>query len=162
LSPLLDQDRSQWDTRLVAEGLALLERSAAGDRVSAYHVEAAIAAAHMNAPTVDATDWNTIVELYDRLMTVAPSPVVALNRAIAIAQRDGADRGIESLEAIPDRKRLDRYPFYAAAMGELELRLGHHAVAREHFSEALALARNQTERTFLEKRRRACTPKSTD
>src|SRR5262245_46670983 len=87
LSPLLDQDRSRWDSALVAQGLALLERSAAGHEVSAYHLEAAIAAAHVAAPTADQTDWPMIVSLYDRLMTVAPSPVVALNRAVALAQR---------------------------------------------------------------------------
>jgi RNA polymerase sigma-70 factor (ECF subfamily) len=97
-----------------------------------------------------------IVSLFDRLMTVAPSPVVALNRAIAIAQRDGAERGIEELHAIADRERLNRYPFYPAAMGELELRRGNHDAAREYFSAALALARNSTERRFLEKRLRAC------
>jgi RNA polymerase sigma-70 factor (ECF subfamily) len=156
LSALLDQDRSRWDARLVAEGLALLERSAAGHELTAYHIEAAIAAAHASAPSVDETDWESIVSLYDRLMTIAPSPVVALNRAIAIGQRDGPERGIEELHAIEDRDRLDRYPFYPAAMGELELRRANREAAREHFSAALALARNPTERRFLEKRVRTC------
>jgi RNA polymerase sigma-70 factor (ECF subfamily) len=156
LHPLLDQDRSRWDDGLVARGLALLERSAVGHDVSAYHVEAAIAAAHASAPTTDETDWTLIVSLYDRLMTIAPSPVVALNRAIAIAQPDGAERGIEELHAIGDRERLSRYPFYPAAMGELELRRGNRSGAREHFRAALALARNPTERRFLEKRWRTC------
>ncbi len=88
-------------------------------------------------------------------MAIAPSPVVALNRAIAIAQRDGAQRGIEELHAIGDRERLGRYPFYPAAIGELELRRGNRDAAREHFQAALALARNPTERRFLEKRMRA-------
>ena len=101
-----------------------------------------------------------IVSLYDRLMTIAPSPVVALNRAIAIAQRDGADRGIEELHAIGDRERLGRYPFYPAALGELELRRGNRDAAREHFRAALALARNPTERRFLEKRVRECASES--
>ncbi|HMF60611.1 MAG TPA: DUF6596 domain-containing protein [Vicinamibacterales bacterium] len=156
LSPLLDQDRSRWDTRLVSQGLALLERSAAGQDVSAYHVEAAIAAAHASASSVDDTDWTSIVELYDRLMTIAPSPVVALNRAIALAQRDGAERGIEALHSIADHDRLDRYPFYPAALGELELRRGNRQAARTHFSAALALARSPMERRSLEKRLRAC------
>jgi RNA polymerase sigma factor (sigma-70 family) len=158
LNPLLDQDRSRWDGRLVSQGLELLERSAVGQGVTAYHIEAAIAAAHASAPTMDETDWALIVSLYDRLMTIGPSPVVALNRAIAIAQRDGAERGIEELHAIGDRERLRRYPFYPAAMGELELRLGHREAAREHFSAALALARNPTEQRFLERRVRACAP----
>jgi RNA polymerase sigma-70 factor (ECF subfamily) len=158
LSPLLDQDRSRWDAGLVAEGLALLERSAAGSELTAYHIEAAIAAAHASASSVDETDWESIVSLYDRLMSVAPSPVVALNRAIAVAQRDGAERGLEELHAIDGRDRLRRYPFYPAAMGELELRRGDHEAARKHFSAALALARNATERRFLQKRVRACAP----
>jgi len=156
LHPFLDQDRSRWDDRLVAQGLGLLECSAAGRELTAYHLEAAIAAAHASAPVVEETDWAFIVSLYDRLMTIAPSPVVALNRAIAIAQRDGAERGIEALQAIGDRERLDKYPFYPAAMGELELRRGNHDAARAHFSAALALARNPTEQRFLEKRVRAC------
>jgi RNA polymerase sigma-70 factor (ECF subfamily) len=124
--------------------------------VTAYHLEAAIAAAHAGAPSVDATDWTLIVSLYDRLMTLAPSPVVALNRAIAIGQRDGPQRGMEELQAIGERERLNRYPFYPAAMGELELRCGNRDAARSHFSAALALARNPTERRFLEKRVLSC------
>jgi RNA polymerase sigma factor (sigma-70 family) len=160
LNPLIDQDRSRWDGGLVADGLALLERSASGRGVTAYHVEAAIAAAHASAPTLDETDWALIVSLYDRLMALEPSPVVALNRAIAIAQRDGAERGLEALHAIGDQKRLGRYPFYPATMGELELRRGNRDAAREHFQAALTLARNPTERRFLDKRVRACTSRS--
>jgi len=156
LSALVDQDRARWDGRLVAEGLALFERSAAGEEVSAYHVEAAIAVAHASAPTLAETDWAAIVSLYDRLMAIAPSPVVALNRAIAIGQRDGAARGLDELRGIADRERLSAYPFYPAALGELELRRGDRAAARAHFREALGLARNAAERRFLEKRLQQC------
>jgi len=156
LSPLLDQDRSRWDSRLVTQGLALLERSAQGQTVTSYHLEAAIAAAHAAAPTVDDTDWNLIVSLYDRLMALTPSPVVALNRAVAMAQRDGPARGIDELHAIADRDRLHAYPFYPAAIGELELRRGNPDVARQQFSAALTLARNPTERRYLEKRVEKC------
>ena len=97
LQPLFEQDRARWNLQLVAQGLELLERSAAGSEVTAYHVEAAIASAHISAPTAAETDWPLIVSLYDRLLAITPSPVVALNRAIAIAQRDGPDRGIEAL-----------------------------------------------------------------
>ncbi|HYT73832.1 MAG TPA: DUF6596 domain-containing protein [Vicinamibacterales bacterium] len=152
LSALLDQDRSRWDAGLVAQGLALLERSAEGAALTAYHVEAAIAAAHAGAASVDDTDWASIVWLYDRLMTVAPSPIVALNRAIAVAQRDGPQRGLDELHAIAEKDRLSRYPFYPAAMGELELRRQNRDAARQHFSAALPLARNPSERRFLEKR----------
>jgi RNA polymerase sigma-70 factor (ECF subfamily) len=156
LSSLFDQDRSRWDLGLVARGLALLERSAAGHDVTVYHLEAAIAAAHAAAPGVEDIDWDLIVSLYDRLMTLTPSPVVALNRAIAIAQRDGATRGIDELRAIAGRERLDRYPFYPAAIGELELRRGNAETARLQFSAALALARNPTERRYLEKSIEKC------
>jgi RNA polymerase sigma-70 factor (ECF subfamily) len=155
LTPLADQDRSRWDARLVAEGLELLERSAAGREVTAYHLEATIAAAHAAAPSLEQTDWGAIVSLYDRLMVIAPSPVVALNRAIAIGQRDGARRGLEELLGIVDRDRLAGYPFYPAAIAELELQLGNRDAAREHFRAALPLARNSTERRFLEKRLKA-------
>jgi RNA polymerase sigma-70 factor (ECF subfamily) len=156
LRPLLEQDRSRWDARLVQQGLALLERSATGDELTAYHVEAAIAAVHAAAPSVAETDWEQVVSLYDRLLAIAPSPVVALNRAIAIAERDGAERGIEELEAIEGIERFEGYPFYPAALGELELRRGDRKRARAHFAAALAAARNATERRFLEKRVRAC------
>lgn len=156
LNPLFEQDRSQWDARLVAEGLALLERSAAGRAVTAYHLQAAIAAAHASASSRGDTDWTLIVSLYDRLMTIAPSPVVALNRAIAIGERDGADRGLEELRAIDDRGRLASYPFYPAAFGELELGRGNRGGARQWFQAAFVLARNSAERKFLEKRIRAC------
>jgi RNA polymerase sigma factor (sigma-70 family) len=156
LTSLVHQDRSRWDTGLLAEGLALLERSAAGQELTAYHIEAAIAAAHATARSVEETDWPSIISLYDRLMALAPSPVVALNRAIAIAECDGADRGLEEMHAIAERARLSRYPFYPAAMGELELRRGSPERARAHFQAALGLARNEMERRFLEKRYRSC------
>ena len=156
LHSLLDQDRRRWDPQLIADGLALLDRSAAGTTVSTYHLEAAIAAAHVNAPDVGQTDWDAIVLLYDRLMSVAPSPVVALNRAIAIGQRDGPVRGLEELRGMRDSSRLDRYPFYPAAIGEFEWRRGRGATARQHFLEAAALARNPAEQRFLERRAREC------
>jgi RNA polymerase sigma factor (sigma-70 family) len=152
LNPLLEQERSRWDTELVQQGLALLDRSAAGPVVSAFHIEAAIAAVHATARSVEDTDWGAIVGLYDRLMAIAPSPVVALNRAIAIGQRDGPEAGLEALRAIANPKRLGAYPFYPAAFGELELRRGNPEAAREHFSAAVRLARNDAERRFLEKR----------
>ena len=156
LSALVDQDRSRWDVRLLSEGLALFERSAAGEQVSAYHLEAGIAVVHASARSLEETDWAAIVSLYDRLMDMAPSPVVALNRAIAVAQRDGAERGLEELHAIADRERLSDYPFYPAALGELELRRGHRPIARKHFQTALRVARNGMERRFFEKRLRSC------
>ncbi len=156
LNPLLEQDRSRWDTQLVQQGLALLDRSAAGPVVSPFHIEAAIAAVHATARSVEDTDWGAIVGLYDRLMAIVPSPVVALNRAIAIGQRDGPERGVHALREIADRERLSSYPFYPAAFGELELRRGYVKTARQYFAVAVGLARNDAERRFLERRVRHC------
>jgi RNA polymerase sigma-70 factor (ECF subfamily) len=152
LSALADQDRSRWDAARVAEGLALLGRSARGDELTAYHLEAAIAAEHASAPSFAETDWATIGSLYDKLMAVAPSPVVALSRAIALAEKDGPEAGLLALRAIDDSERLAAYPFYQAAFGELELRRGDPAAAAAHFRAALAVARSEPERRFLEKR----------
>ena len=152
LQSLWEQDRSAWNHALIAEGQELLDRSAAGDELTAYHVEAAIAAVHAAAPTVAGTDWNAIVSLYDRLMEIAPSAVVALNRAIAIAQRDGPDQGIEAIERIADRERLGAYPFFPAALGELERRRGNVGEARTYFGQALRLARSDAERRYIERR----------
>ncbi len=156
LNSLLEQDRSQWDQGLVAEGVRLLEVSAKGSKVTEYHVEAAIAAVHARAQRMEDTDWAAIVALYDTLMKIRPSPIVALNRAIAVAQEEGPERGLEEIGLIADRERLDGYPFYWAALGELELRQTRYAVAQEHFREALGVARNPMERRFLEGRARAC------
>ncbi len=156
LAPLLRQDRSCWDARLIADGLGLLDRSASGSRLSAYHLEAAIAAVHAAAPSVEETDWQDVVSLYDRLLALSPSPVVALNRAIAVAQLDGPERGLIELHGIDGRERLAAYPFYPAAIAELELRRGDRAAAREGFRVAIGLARNAAERRFLELRLRSC------
>jgi predicted RNA polymerase sigma factor len=156
LKSLADQDRSRWDRKLVLEGLSLLELSAAGSELTAYHIEAAIASVHSAAQHVADTDWQTIVSMYDVLMAIQPSPVVALNRAIAVAQYEGSERGLDEIGAIVNRDRLAAYPFYPAALGELELRRGSLDTAREHFRTALALARNPMERRFLEQRVNAC------
>jgi RNA polymerase sigma-70 factor (ECF subfamily) len=158
LSSLYDQDRSLWDRELVTEGLQLLELSASGSELTEYHVEAAIASVHAAAPRMEDTDWGRIVSLYDTLMTIRPSPVVALNRAIAIAQRDGPRRGLDEIALIDHRERLASYPFYDATLGELELRLGRSESARAHFRAARDLARNPMEQRFLDQRIHACDP----
>jgi RNA polymerase sigma-70 factor (ECF subfamily) len=157
----LDQDRLQWDQQLIAEGLKFLDLSATGSELTEYHVEAAIASIHAYALRTQDTDWATIVSLYDTLMTIRPSPIVALNRAIAVAQNAGPERGLEEIGRIPDRDRLAAYPFYSATLGELELRRGRHKAACEHFRAALALARNPMERRFLDRRISACEPGDT-
>jgi RNA polymerase sigma factor (sigma-70 family) len=156
LSSLFDQDRSRWDQELVVEGLKLLDLSATGPELTEYHVEAAIASIHARALRAEDTDWKTIVSLYDTLMTIRLSPIVALNRAIAVAQAEGPERGLEEIRSITDRDRLAEYPFYSAALGELELRSGRHQLAREHFRAAVALAHNPMERRFFEQRMAAC------
>ena len=156
LTELSRQDRSRWDRRLIARGLELLEASARGDAVSEYHLEAAIAATHALAPTAGETPWADIVELYDALLRIRPSPVVALNRAVAVAEQLGPERGLEALRSIPGAERLAAYPFYPAALGELELRTGHVMEARGHFRAAHRLARNPAERTFLDRRLAEC------
>ena len=156
LQSLFDQDRSLWNRGLVREGLGLLELSASGSQLTEYHLEAAIASVHTSAPRAEDTDWGRIVSLYDMLVSIRPSPVIALNRAIAVAQRDGPERGLEAIGTIENRERLAAYPFYPAALGELELRRGRHATARKHFRAARALARNPMERKFLDQRMTAC------
>ena len=156
LNSLFEQDRSKWDSHLVAEGQRLLDLSATGPELTEYHIEAAIAWTHAIADCTANTDWANIVSLYDKLMMIRPSPVVALNRAIAIAEHDGPERGLEAIHAIPDSDRLATYPFYHAALGEFELRKGRHEAAQEHFRTAMALARNPMERQFLTRRMDAC------
>lgn len=162
LLQLFEQDRSRWDERLLSEGHRLLEASATGSDLTAYHLEAAIASLHMSTRDPRDTPWREIVSLYDVLMRVRPSPVVALSRALAIAQCDGPARGLDELRAIAASERLAAYPFYPAALGELELQLGRPERAREHYRAALALARNPTERRFLERRILACESSATD
>jgi RNA polymerase sigma factor (sigma-70 family) len=156
LVSFLDQDRVRWETKLINQGQELLDRSATGPELTAYHVEAAIAAAHCCAARVEDTDWGRIVWLYDKLMQLGPSPIIALNRAIAIAQHEGTERGLEELYAMENTERLAGYPFYPAAIGELELRRGRRDIARRYFRDALVLARNPMERRFLEVRISAC------
>jgi RNA polymerase sigma factor (sigma-70 family) len=153
---LADQDRGRWDAALIVEGRRRLEVSATGGELSPYHVEAAIAALHADARRSEETDWDGIVSLYDLLMNVQGSPVVALNRAVAVAQRDGPLIGLQEIARIEDKERLLGYPFYFSAMGELELRLGRLQKARPSFEAALKLARNPSERRFFEQKLREC------
>jgi RNA polymerase sigma-70 factor (ECF subfamily) len=156
LIALFYQDRTLWDRARLNDGVRLLELSASGIELTAYHIEAAMASVHAMAQRAEDTDWSKIISLYDSLMRMKASPVVALNRAIAIAQRDGPERGLAAIEAIPDLDRLASYPFHPAALGELELRRGSPERARKHFQEALARARNPMERRFFNQRLVAC------
>lgn len=156
LVALADQDRSLWNRPLIARGMELLDASAFGSEVSEYHLEAAIASLHAGAPSLEQTDWSRIVGLYDMLLDLKPSPVVALNRAIAVAQLHGPERGLEAIAAAALPESFERYPFYHAALGELKLRSGQTESARAHFEAASQAARNAMERQFLAERAGAC------
>lgn len=156
LVSFFDQDRSLWDSRLIAQGRAFLDFSASGTELTEYHIEAGIASIHTSADHAEDTDWKQIVSLYDVLMTVNPSPVVALNRAIAIAQMEGPERGLKEVNGIQGLERISSYPFYPATLGELELRRQNYSVAHAYFSTALSLARNPMECHFLQRRIDAC------
>ena len=153
---LKSQDRTQWSSELIAEGKRLLDLSAEGTELSEYHIEAAIAAVHADAPSAAETDWEMIISLYDSLMALAPSPVIALNRAIAVAQLEGPLCGISAVEEIADRDRLLHYPFYHAAVGEMRLLAGNCATAMHCFNEAQLYSRNAAEKAFFKQRAEVC------
>lgn len=154
---LLDeQDRTKWDRALIAEGMRALDRSASGPELTKYHVQAAIAAAHAAAPSPDETDWRRVLALYDDLMDIAPSGVVALNRAVAVARVHGAAAAIAELEPLRDDAALQRYFPYAAVMGGLWRELGRSEEAADWYRRALLLAANAAERRFVEKRLAQC------
>jgi RNA polymerase sigma factor (sigma-70 family) len=149
------QERGRWDVELIRRGVELLERAAEGDRVSEFHLEAAIAAKHCLAPRYEETDWRGIVGLYDLLMGVKPTPIVALNRAIAVGQLEGPAAGLAALQAIP-QAGLEGYPFFAAALGEMHRRAGRGDQAAEHYRTALAQARSPAEAAVFRQRLASC------
>lgn len=151
-----DQDRSLWDRMLIQKGLILLDQSASGTEISEYHLEAAIAAVHCRAPSVSETDWAMIVSLYDALMSLRPSPIIALNRAVAIGKSQGPEKGLEAIAQIPDAHKLNRYPFYFAARAELAAHAKHSDEASADFAQARSLARSQSERRFIEAKTERC------
>jgi RNA polymerase sigma-70 factor, ECF subfamily len=149
-----DQDRSLWDRDQIAEGKALVERALSSRRFGPYTLQAAIASVHAEAPNTAATDWAQIVGLYDVLARVEPSPVVELNRAVAVAMRDGPLAGLELIDAILARNDLVDYHLAHSARADMCRRLGRTAEARASYQKALALARQEPERRFLERRLR--------
>jgi RNA polymerase sigma-70 factor (ECF subfamily) len=146
------QDRSTWDYELIGRGFIALDRSASGTELSEYHIEASIAALHCSAPTYAGIDWAALRDLYDTLYRLKPTPIVALNRAIAIGKAEGAAAGLDALSRIADSDRLAAYPFYAAAEGEFHLLAGHSELASERFRTAMALARSRAEAAFFERK----------
>jgi RNA polymerase sigma-70 factor (ECF subfamily) len=149
---LKDQDRSLWDRAAITEGLALLPAALSGGAAGPYAVEAAIAAVHARAEAPAETDWRQIAALYGMLQRVRPSPVVALNRAVAVAMAEGPQAGLALIEAIEESGALAGYHLLHAAKADLLRRLGRHAEAAKSYREALALAGNEPERRFLSRR----------
>ncbi len=147
-----DQDRSLWNQAQIAEGLALVQRALSSRRFGPYTLQAAIVAVHAEAPDAAGTDWSQIVGLYDVLARVEPSPVVELNRAVAIAMRDGPAAGLALIDAILARDDLVDYHLAHAARADLCRRLGRAAEARASYKRALRLTRQEPERRFLERR----------
>jgi RNA polymerase sigma-70 factor (ECF subfamily) len=149
---LHDQDRGKWDKRLIAEGVALVERALSSRRFGPYSLQAAISAVHAEAPEAAATDWAQIVALYDVLERLDPSPVVALNRAVALAMRDGPAAALPLVEELLGKGELHDYHLAHAARADLCRRLGRSADARASYERALSLARQAPERRFLAQR----------
>jgi RNA polymerase sigma-70 factor (ECF subfamily) len=149
---LEDQDRAQWDRERIAQAQGLIDRAMASRRIGPYVLQAAIALAHASAPGFADTDWRQIVGLYDILLRVDPSPVVALNRAAAISMRDGPEAGLAAIDAILGQGALDNYPLVHSARADMLRRLGRSDEACTAYRCALALTRQPAERRFLEKR----------
>ena len=149
---LEDQDRSLWNRELIAEGTKLVRHAFASRRLGPYMVQAAISALHAEAPSGATTDWSEIVGLYDLLLRIDPSPVVELNRAVAIAMRDGPVAGLSQIDGLLAKGQLDDYPLAHSAKAELCRRAGQMNQAKASFEKALALTSQEQQRRFLEKR----------
>lgn len=149
---LEDQDRSRWHRTQIDEGAALVERALSQPGFGVYALQAAIAAVHAQAPDIGSTDWHEIIGLYDVMLRFEPSPVVALNRAVALAMRDGPEAGLREIEALLAGGHLADYRFAHAARADMYRRLGRTAEARAAYEKALALTRQDAERRFLQGR----------
>lgn len=147
-----EQDRRLWNREQIAEGLALTEKALSSRRFGAYTLQAAIAAVHAEAASADSTDWRQIQLLYDRLLRIQPSPVVELNRAVAVALWKGPEQGLRLIEGLLENGQLEDYSLAHSARADLCRRLGRLPEARESYQKALALARQEPERRFLERR----------
>jgi RNA polymerase sigma factor (sigma-70 family) len=159
---LEEQDRSKWDASMIGHGLAWLRRSARGAHYSRYHAEAAVAVEHCLAPSFEQTNWRAIVDAYETLERFEPSPLHALNRAIAIAQWQGPAAGLEVLRAMTPPAWLGRYYLWDATLGELERRAGDTEAAQRHLQRALDAAPHVAERELIRRRLAACEPPSAE
>jgi predicted RNA polymerase sigma factor len=154
---LLEQDRSRWDRLLIGRGLAALERAEAlGGALGPYALQAAIAACHARARTPEETEWVRIAALYDALAQLAPSPVVELNRAVALSMAFGPAAGLEVVDELTSEPSMRGYHLLPSVRGDFLAKLGRLEQAREEFSRAATLTQNMRERTFLLERARAC------
>jgi predicted RNA polymerase sigma factor len=154
---LLDQDRGRWDQLLIRRGLAALERAAAlGGALGPYALQAAVAACHARARSAGETDWVRIVALYDALAQLAPSPVVDLNRAVAVSMAFGAGAGLEIVDELKSDARLSTYHLLPSVRGDLLQKLGRIEEARSEFERAATLTHNERERALLRRRAAAC------
>jgi RNA polymerase sigma-70 factor (ECF subfamily) len=151
---LADQDRTCWDRRLVAEGQALVRQCLSRNQPGPYQIQAAINAVHSDAPTAADTDWRQILQLYDQLIAIAPTPVAALNRAVAIAELEGPAAALAIVDALSGAHHaLESYYLFHAIRADLLRRLGRSGEAARAYDAALARAGNATERRFLERQR---------
>ncbi len=153
---LREQDRSQWDQGIIARGMFHFSRSAAGDEITEYHLQAGILACHCSASDYEATDWAQIAALYDRLVEIDDSPVVALNRAVAIGQVRGPQAGLDAIEAMRLRESLESYHLLYAVLAEFESQLGNDNGTAEHLREAMKRTELTSEQRFLARRLREC------
>lgn len=153
---LQDQDRTRWDQTMITRGFFHFARSAAGEEVSEYHLQAGIAACHCAARDYESTDWRQILSFYDRLVEFDDSPVAALNRAIVVANLHGPSAGVAAVAAIQDLEKLDSYYLLYAVLGEFEVRLNDPLAAAGYFRKSLQLAESKSEQVFLRQRFRAC------
>jgi RNA polymerase sigma-70 factor (ECF subfamily) len=153
---LEEQDRTRWNQTMIERGMSHLRESASGEAMSEYHLQAGIAACHATAKDYSLTDWGRILSLYDRLMEFDDSPIVALNRAVAIANVHGARAGLDAVRAIRGREKLESYYLLYAVIGDLQTRLNNHEAAAREFRRAFELAETKSERAFLLKRLQAC------
>jgi RNA polymerase sigma factor (sigma-70 family) len=151
---LKEQDRSRWDQAMIARGMFHLMRSTTGAEISEYHFQAGITACHCAAKDYESTDWKQILSLYDRLIELDESPVIALNRAVAVANVRGPAAGIEAIKAIKNRAQLDSYYLFYVVLGELEADLGNRQAAVNNFRKSMALATIKSEQKFLARRLR--------
>jgi RNA polymerase sigma-70 factor (ECF subfamily) len=154
---LEQQDRSLWNREQVAEGTALTRQALQSGRFGAYTLQAAIAAVHAASPSTASTDWREITLLYDRLLQLHPSPVVELNRAVAVAMRDGPEAGLTRIDALLEHGALSNYYLAHAARADMLRRLGRSAEAKSAYEKALALTQQEPERQFLQQRIRQLT-----